>query len=62
MRELLSIALTALLLSLLRQLIWCIRWLWRYAHRQETPPPIPFLPQSSGELFEDHIRQKDREE
>ena len=58
MRELLSILLTALLLLLLRKLMWCLRWLWCYYHGKETPAPISFLPRRSGETFEGHIRRE----
>lgn len=62
MRELLSLALTALLLLLLRKLFWCLKWLWHYYHGKETPEPISFFPRRSGELFEGHISQNDKEE
>ncbi len=64
MRELISLLLTALLLLLLRKLVWCLRWLWRYYHGRETPAPISFFPRRTGETFDGHIRQArdDKEE
>ena len=62
MRELLSILLTALLLLLLRQLAWCVRWLWRYYHGKEPPRPLSFFPRRTGEIFEGHIQRSEKEE
>ena len=42
--KLLQLALLVLLILLLRKLFWCLLWLWRYYHGQETPDPISFLP------------------
>ena len=61
--ELLNILLIALLLLLLRKLIWCLRWLWCYYHGKETLAPISFFPRRTGETFEGHVRQtRDGEE
>ena len=49
--ELLNILLIALLLLLLRKLIWCLRWLWCYYHGKETLAPISFFPRRTGEGF-----------
>ena len=46
--KLLQLALLVLLILLLRKLFWCLLWLWRYYHGQETPDPISFLPRRSG--------------
>ena len=59
--EFINILLLALLLLLLRKLIWCLRWLWCYHHGREVPDPISFLPRSSGETFSGHFRDRDRE-
>ena len=59
--ELLNILLIALLLLLLRKLIWCLRWLWCYYHGKEPPTPISFLPRRSGETFAGHVRRKEQE-
>ena len=53
---------TAVLLLLLRKLVWCLRWLWCYHHDRETPAPISWFPRRTGEIFEDHIRQTDEED
>ena len=53
--ELLNILLIALLLLLLRKLIWCLRWLWCYYHGRALPAPISFLPRRSGETFRGHL-------
>lgn len=55
--ELINLAGLLLLALLLRKLLWCLRWLWRYYHGQETPVPISFLPRRTGERFEAHVRQ-----
>ena len=60
--ELLNILLIALLLLLLRKLIWCLRWLWCYYHGKEPPTPISFLPRRSGETFAGHIQKPEDEE
>ena len=63
--ELLNILLIALLLLLLRKLIWCPRWLWCYYHGKETLAPISFLPRRTGEGFQGHIqrtKEDDRED
>ena len=63
--ELLNILLIALLLLLLRKLIWCLRWLWCYYHGKETLAPISFFPPRTGEGFQGHIqrtREDDRED
>ena len=62
MTELINIVLLALLLLLLRKLTWCLRWLRRYYHGQETPAPISFFPRRTGEVFADHLRQARREQ
>lgn len=59
--EFINILLLALLLLLLRKLIWCLRWLWCYHHGREVPDPISFLPRRSGETFSGHFRGRDRE-
>lgn len=43
------------LLALLRQLIWCVRWLWCYYHGKDVPDPIAFLPHRSGRGFEQRV-------
>ena len=63
--ELLNILLIALLLLLLRKLIWCLRWLWCYYHGKETLAHISFFPRRTGEGFQGHIqrtREDDRED
>ena len=55
--ELVNILLVALLLLLVRKLIWCLRWLWCYYHGQETPAPISFSPRRTGETFDGHVYQ-----
>ena len=55
--ELVNLLGIALLVLLLRKLIWCLRWLWCYYHGRQTPSPIPFLPRRTGVLFSDHVRQ-----
>ena len=55
--ELVNILLIALLLLLVRKLIWCLRWLWCYYHDKETPAPIPFFPRRTGETFDGHVRR-----
>ena len=60
--KLINILLIALLLLLVRKLIWCLRWLWCYYHGQETPAPISFLPRRSGETFAGHIQKPEDEE
>jgi hypothetical protein len=61
MLKLVNIALVIVLLLLLRKLLWCVRWLWRYYHGQEVPDPIGWLPGKSGETFDDHVRQAEEE-
>ena len=60
--ELVNIVLIALLLLLLRKLVWCLRWLWCYHHGRETPEPISFIPRRTGETFAGHIRRTDDDE
>ncbi len=63
--ELVNILLVALLLLLVRKLIWCLRWLWCYYHGKETLAPISFFPRRTGEGFQGHIqrtREDDRED
>ena len=61
--ELVNILLIALLLLLVRKLIWCLRWLWCYYHGRETPAPISLFPRRTAETFEGHVRQtRDGEE
>ena len=55
--ELVNILLIALLLLLVRKLIWCLWWLWCYYHGQEPPDPISFFPRRTGETFDGHVRQ-----
>lgn len=55
--ELVNILLVALLLLLVRKLIWCLRWLWCYYHGQETPAPISFFPRRTEETFDGHVYQ-----
>lgn len=59
--NLLRLALLILLVLLLRQLAWCLKWLWRYSHGQEPPEPISFLPRRTGDTFRGHIRDEDGE-
>lgn len=58
--ELLNVLLAAVLLLLLRKLIWCLRWLWCYHHGRKTPEPISFFPRRSGETFDEHVRESGR--
>lgn len=58
--ELLNLLLVAILLLLLRKLIWCFRWLWCYHHGRKTPAPISFLPRRSGAAFDEHVDQTGR--
>ena len=61
--KLLNILLVALLLLLVRKLVWCLRWLWCYYHGKDVPEPISFLPRRSGSIFEGHLpREDDKEE
>ena len=60
--ELINILLIALLLLLVRKLVWCLRWLWGYYHGQETPEPISFFPRRTGETFDGHLRQARKEQ
>ena len=63
--ELINILLIALLLLLVRKLIWCLRWLWCYYHGKETLAPISFFPRRTGEGFQGHIQrtiEDDRED
>jgi len=55
--ELVNLLLTALLVLLVRKLIWCLRWLWCFYHGRKTPAPISFFPRRSGEIFDGHVRQ-----
>ena len=55
--ELVNILLIALLLLLVRKLIWCLRWLWCYYHGKEPPAPISFFPRRTGETFDGHVYQ-----
>ena len=59
--ELLNLFLVAVLLLLLRKLVWCLRWLWCYYHGQEPPAPIASIPRRTGDTFAGHIR-REREE
>ena len=52
--------LAAILLLLVRKLIWCFRWLWCYHHGRQTPEPISFLPRRSGRTFDEHVDQTGR--
>ncbi|MDD3346374.1 hypothetical protein [Oscillibacter sp.] len=52
-----NLTLAVLLLVLARKLLWCVRWLWRYYHGREVPPPIGWLPGRSGEGFAAHIQR-----
>lgn len=58
--ELLNVLLAAILLLLVRKLIWCFRWLWCYHHGRQTPEPIFFLPRRSGRTFDEHVDQTGR--
>ncbi len=58
--ELLNVLLAAILLLLVRKLIWCFRWLWCYRHGRQTPEPISFLPRRSGRTFDEHVDQTGR--
>lgn len=60
--ELINILLVALLLLLVRKLVWCLRWLWCYYHGKETPDPISFFPRRTGETFDSHLRQARKEQ
>ena len=57
--KIIQIALTILLVLLLRKLLWCVRSLWCYYHGQELPEPITFLPQQSGRVFERHLLRQE---
>ena len=57
-----NLALTVILLLLVRKLVWCLRWLWCYHHGREVPEPISFLPQQSGRVFERHVQDAERDE
>ena len=59
--ELINIAGIALLMLLVRKLIWCLRWLWCYYHGRPTPEPISFLPRRSGSVFNGHVDQTGRD-
>ena len=50
--ELLNVLLAAILLLLVRKLIWCFRWLWCYHHGR--------LPRRSGRTFDEHVNQTGR--
>ena len=60
--ELINIAGIALLMLLVRKLIWCLRWLWCYYHGRPTPEPISFLPRRSGSVFNGHVDQTGRDQ
>ena len=60
--ELINILLIALLLLLVRKLVWCLRLLWCYYHGKETPDPISFFPRRTGETFDGHLRQAREEQ
>ncbi len=62
MIRMITAALIILLVLLLRQLIWCLRWLWCYYHGRPTPGPIGILPRRSGETFRGHLPQTGQEE
>jgi hypothetical protein len=62
MIRLINAALIILLLLLLRQLIWCLRWLWCYYHGRPVPEPIGILPRRSGETFRGHLPPEARDE
>ena len=57
--KIIQIALTILLILLVRKLIWCLRCLWCYHHGRELPEPISFLPQQSGRVFDRHLPQQE---
>lgn len=44
-----------ILLALVRQLVWCVRWLWCYYHGKDVPDPIAFLPHRSGRGFDRRV-------
>lgn len=48
-------ALVILLILLMRQLVWCLRCLWRHARGLEMLSPLPFLPRRSGRQFARHV-------
>ena len=54
--------LVAILVLLVRKLIWCLRWLWCYYHDREVPKEISFLPRRTDNVFEDHLLQQEKEE
>ena len=54
--------LVAVLVLLVRKLVWCLRWLWCYYHDLEVPREISFLPRRSDTVFEDHLPRQDKEE
>lgn len=60
--ELINIAGIALLMLLVRKLIWCLRWLWCYYHGRPTPEPITFLPRQTGARFREHLKKDADEE
>lgn len=60
--EIINIVLIALLLLLVRKLVWCLRWLWCYYHGKDTPEPISFIPHRTGEAFDRHIQRGNEEE
>jgi len=60
--KLINLALIAVLLLLVRKLIWCLRWLWCYYHGREVPDPISFLPQQSGRVFDRHVQDASNDE
>ena len=60
--ELINIAGIALLMLLVRKLIWCLRWLWCYYHGRPTPEPITFLPRHTRARFREHLKKDADEE
>ncbi len=60
--ELINIAGIALLMLLVRKLIWCLRWLWCYYHGRPTPEPITFLPRQTGARVREHLKKDADEE
>lgn len=57
-----NVALIAVLLLVVRKLVWCLRWLWCYYHGKETPDPISLLPQQSGRIFDGHVQSREKDE
>ena len=56
MITLLNLLLAALLLLLLRKLVWCLRALWHMHRGEALPKAQSFLPRQSGDVFSGHIR------